>query len=102
MKFVGSFLVLSSLFGSLYSSVALAQDLNFQEYRKFLMNGSQNGTQGAGIKMAIQTTCTTATGQTYRVGEKAYDQCLKAAKSEKGTAAPETTTATSTTIHIGN
>ncbi|HEY8272261.1 MAG TPA: hypothetical protein VIG33_15325 [Pseudobdellovibrionaceae bacterium] len=95
------------LFSSLFNSLALAQDLNFQEYRKFLMSG----TQSVGTKMAIQTTCTTSTGQTYRVGEKGYDTCLNTVKdqfnkkhlaSEKSSTAPEATAGASTTIHFGN
>lgn len=50
-----------------------AQDINFQEYRKFLMSGDT-----ANKKVAIQTTCTTADGEVYRIGEKSYDACLNA------------------------
>lgn len=92
----------------LFSSMAFAQaDLNFSEYRKFLMNG----TKTSGQKMAIQTTCTTTTGQTYRIGETGYDTCLSTVKHEqamkqlsgsKDSSAPNNTTGTTTTIHFGN
>lgn len=74
-------------------SLAFAQELNFKEYRRFLMNG----TQGNGPKMAIQTTCTTSNGQVHRVGEKGYDTCLASIKNTK----TEKESATAT-IHIGN
>jgi hypothetical protein len=101
--FIGMILVC----GGLFSSMALAEDLNFQQYRKFLMSGNQ----GAGTKMAIQTTCTNTTGQTYRVGEKGYDTCLNAVKAEfdqkqltgkKDSPTSGASTGTSTTIHFGN
>lgn len=91
----------------LFGSMAFAQDLNFQEYRKFLMQGNQ----GSGAKMAIQTTCTTTTGQTYRIGEKGYDTCLAAIKNQhtmkelsgsKDSSLPGAAPGASTTIHIGN
>jgi hypothetical protein len=93
--------------GVLFSSLSFAQDLNFSEYRKFLMNGSKT----SGGKMAIQTTCTTTTGQTYRIGETGYDTCLTALKNQhemkqltggKDSSQPGNTTGATTTIHIGN
>ncbi|WP_413288606.1 hypothetical protein [Bdellovibrio sp. HCB337] len=91
---------------SLLSTSALAQELNFQEYRKFLMQGNQ---QSGGKKMAIETTCTTPEGQTYRIGEKEYDTCLngiKAAHNQKQLTGQNETkgsnVGTSTTIHFGN
>lgn len=74
-------------------SVAFAQDLNFKEYRRFLMNG----TEGKGPKMAIQTTCTTASGQVHRIGDKGYDTCLASIKNTANEKASSTAT-----IHIGN
>lgn len=92
----------------LSSSMAFAQaDLNFTEYRKFLMSGSK----ASGQKMTIQTTCTTETGQTYRIGETGYDTCLAAVKNQhdmkqltggKDSTQPGATTGATTTIHIGN
>jgi hypothetical protein len=91
----------------LFGSMSFAQDLNFSEYRKFLMNGSKT----SGSKVAIQTTCTSATGQTYRIGETGYDTCLAAVKNQhdmkqlsgnKDSAQPGATTGATTTIHIGN
>lgn len=89
----------------LLSSYAFAQDLNFQEYRKFLMQGNQANSK----KMAIQTTCTTADGKTYRIGEKQYDTCLGSLKAEQdqkqlsGKSSPQgSSVGTSTTIHFGN
>lgn len=101
--FVGSLIGVFVLLGS----SAFAQDLNFQEYRKFLMSG----TQGANKKMAIQTTCTSTSGQSYHIGETGYDTCLAAIKSQqdakqlsgsKSSTAPSAQTGASTTIHIGN
>ncbi len=66
------------VFSSLFNTMAFAQELNFHGYRKFLMNSHQ----GTGAKLSIQTTCTTAKGQTYRVGEKNYDTCLNSAKTQ--------------------
>jgi hypothetical protein len=100
------FIAMVLVFSGLFSSMTLAQDLNFQEYRKFLMNGNQ----GTGSKMAIQTTCTTTAGQTYRVGEKDYDTCLIATKDRMNqkqlTGGKDSTSlgaaaGTSTTIHFG-
>lgn len=91
----------------LFSSMAFAQDLNFSEYRKFLMNGTKTG----GQKMAIQTTCTTTTGQTYRIGETGYDTCLATLKNQqemkqltgsKDSSQPAASTGATTTIHFGN
>ena len=85
-----------------------AQDLKFDDYRKFLMNGS--GAKGT-KKMAIQTTCVTASGQTTRIGETAYDLCLnevrnqidqKSMTGQKDATNPVAVPSTSTTIHIGN
>jgi hypothetical protein len=76
--------------------IAKAQDLKFDEYRRFLMSGNQTNK-----KMAIQTTCTTAAGQTYRVGEKGYDTCLADVKKSNDQKQTSTSTST-TTIHIGN
>ncbi len=89
------------------SSLAFAQDLNFSEYRKFLMNGSK----AAGGKVAIQTTCTTTAGQTYRIGETGYDTCLATLKNQaemkqltggKDSSHTGNTPGATTTIHIGN
>lgn len=86
---------------------ASAQDMHFDDYRKFLMNGS--GAKGT-KKMAIQTTCTTSTGQITRVGETAYDLCLSEVRNQadqkmltgqKDTSNPAVPTV-GTTIHIGN
>src|SRR5262245_15015380 len=91
----------------LFSSMSFAQGLNFSEYRKFLMNGSK----GSGSKLAIQTTCTTTTGQTYRIGETGYDTCLASLKNQqemkqltggKDSSQPANSTGATTTIHIGN
>lgn len=82
------------LMTSFIGSLAQAQDLNFSQYRRFLMNG----TQGAGPKMALQTTCTNSKGQVYRIGEKGYDTCLSSIKKQTN----PSTTGTNTTIHIGN
>lgn len=87
------------------SSTVMAQDLNFQEYRKFLMQGN-----GAGKKMAIQTTCTSAEGQVYRIGEKGYDTCLSGVKAQhdqkqltgKDSTAPGSAAGAGATIHFGN
>lgn len=59
------------------AATAIAQDLDFKAYKKFLMSGSQGPK-----KMAIQTTCTTDAGKTHRIGEKEYDQCLKDVKAK--------------------
>jgi len=77
----------------LFSSMTFAQDLNFSQYRKFLMNGNKT----ANNKIAIQTTCTTTTGQTYRIGDSGYDTCFAALKNKH-----DAQTSTPTTIHIGN
>jgi hypothetical protein len=90
-------------------SNALAQDLKFDEYRKFLMSGSETkGTK----KMAIQTTCTNSRGEVTRIGETAYDLCLNEVRNhnerknlpdQKNLNAPNApSVGTSTTIHIGN
>lgn len=42
------------------------------------MHGQGNNN---GKKLAIQTSCTTATGTTYRIGEKGYDTCLNSVES---------------------
>lgn len=98
-------IVLFSTF--LFGAASFAQDLNFTEYRKFLMNGSKT----PGGKMAIQTTCTTTTGQTYRIGETGYDTCLTSLKNQhemkqltggKDSSQPGNSTGATTTIHIGN
>jgi hypothetical protein len=95
--FVGLFFVVGSS--------AMAQDLNFNAYRKFLMQG--NGTQ----KVAIQTTCTNAEGTVYRIGENGYDTCLSSLKNQqdqkqltgKATKAPGAPAAgAGATIHFGN
>ncbi|MGZ3744062.1 MAG: hypothetical protein ACXWRE_06950 [Pseudobdellovibrionaceae bacterium] len=95
------------IFVSLSCPATFAQDLNFQQYRKFLMSGNQN----SNAKMAIQTTCTNSAGQTFRLGEKAYDLCLSAAKAQnnnkqltgsKESSALGSTPGTRTTIHFGN
>jgi len=86
---------------------AFAQDLNFSEYRKFLMNGNQ---QNSGKKFAVQTTCTTGSGQTYRVGESGYDTCLASLKSSesrqktdsKNSHQSDAAPGATTTIHFGN
>jgi len=83
-------------------STAMAQDLNFNAYRKFLMQG--NGTQ----KVAIQTTCTNSEGQVYRIGESGYDTCLGSIKSQQdqkqltGKANTAPAPSAGATIHFGN
>lgn len=67
--------IASVCFVALAGSLAQAQDLNFQDYRKFLMQGQGSSSSK---KMAIQTSCTTKEGNTYRIGEKGYDTCLSA------------------------
>lgn len=76
-------------------STAFAQDLNFNQYRKFLMSGNNTSR-----RLAIETTCTNSTGQTFKIGEKSYDLCLieASANPKKKPANPGSTT----TIHIGN
>ena len=87
----------------LVGSMAMAQDLNFQEYRKFLMQGN-----GGAKKMAIQTTCTSHDGTVYRIGEKGYDVCLSNLKAQQdqkqltGKDAAPGAAGTSATIHFGN
>jgi hypothetical protein len=86
-------MILSFLF---LAQTAMAQDMHFDEYRKFLMSGSQGSK-----KLAIQTTCTNSTGTTYRIGEKGYDLCLaevKEQRDQKEATAP----GMGTSIHIGN
>lgn len=87
-------------------TAAQAQDLNFQEYRKFLMQGQGNG---GSKKMAIQTSCTTKEGTTYRIGEKGYDTCLSALAGSKNqreiSSSKEDSTSPAgvgTTIHFGD
>ncbi|MBK9323684.1 MAG: hypothetical protein IPM97_12195 [Bdellovibrionaceae bacterium] len=78
-----------------FASAAFAQDLNFDQYRKFLMNGSKSS-KG----FAIQTTCTNSAGQTFKIGEKNYDLCLTEISSQSKH--KSTTQNSTTTIHIGN
>ena len=73
----------------LLNSLAFAQDLNFQDYKRFLMSGSQTN----GKKLALQTSCTNAAGKSYRIGDKGYDACLNATKNKDDK---------NPTIHIGN
>jgi len=89
MKF--SILGIVFLLSALSGAGAKAQDLNFQQYRKFLMQGK---TANSGKKWAIQTTCTNSEGQVYRIGEKGYDACLNKLSPTPG--------AGSSTIHFGN
>jgi hypothetical protein len=79
------------------AATSFAQDLNFGEYRKFLMSGSQ-GTK----KMAIQTTCTNTTGVVYRVGETGYDKCLSEVKTQYDQKNNSSAAGVGTSIHIGN
>jgi len=76
-------------------STAFAQDLNFNQYRKFLMSGNNTPKN-----LAIQTTCTNSTGQTFKIGEKGYDLCLTEASSNLKQ--KSTNSGSTTTIHIGN
>lgn len=86
---------------------ATAQDLHFDDYRKFLMNGS--GAKST-KKMAVETTCTNSAGEITRIGETQYDVCLTEVRSQadqkiltgkegaRGSASPSV----GTSIHIGN
>lgn len=58
-------------------ALARAQDLNFQDYKRFLLQGAQ---QGSNAKMAITTTCKNAAGETFRIGDKGYDTCMNSLK----------------------
>lgn len=88
----------------LFGSAVFAQELNFQEYRKFLMQGNQGGSK----KLAIQTTCTTSDGKIFRVGEKDYDTCLnslRVANDQKQLSGQNGTpsgASAGATIHFGN
>lgn len=86
------------------SGPAFAQDLDFQGYRKFLMSGDP-----ANKKLAIQTTCTSAEGEVFRIGQAGYDDCLNEVRrslKEKQSAGGEKSESlnvptTAPTIHIG-
>ena len=97
------------IFAALALSVlcASAQDLHFDDYRKFLMNGT--GAKGT-KKMAIQTTCTNSSGQITRVGENSFDLCLAEIQNQANqksltgseAARPSASPSVGTSIHIGN
>jgi hypothetical protein len=81
----GSFVILSLVWPLLPQAAAAetapaaqgTQDLDFQEYRKFLMSGADSSSNK---KLAIQTTCTSSEGEVLRIGEAGYDACLNSVR----------------------
>jgi len=107
MKRNAAAIAMTFAFFSLTGISAIAQDLHFDDYRKFLMSGSDNKNTK---KLAIQTTCTNSTGQITRIGEAAYDLCLSEVKNQadqktmrgQQESSNPAVPAVGTTIHIGN
>lgn len=109
-KVIQKAVIFSILVLSIGASIsAHADDLDFDGYRKFLMSGNTGSK-----KLAIQSTCTSAEGAVYRVGEAGYDSCLNTARAaaeskqtggEKSERLPGSTApsgpSVGTTIHLG-
>lgn len=105
-----AFIATSLLALVVQTAQAQVQDLNFQDYKRFLLQGAQTGSH---TKTAITTTCRNSDGETFRIGDKGYDACLNEVKSleeskknntpANGPATDSDTGASlSTTIEIGS